>query len=92
MYRVKMNDTHKMLSNLHWEDKINKIFKNVNDTHGDSGSCVLGYEILLNGVKLCNQPWQGSVSCDIFYSKVKDYLIEQGVRPEDISINYGRMD
>ena len=92
MYRVKINDTHKMLSNLHWEDEINNIFKNVNDEYGDSGSCVLGYEMFLNGHKFCNQPWQGSVSCDVFYGKVKKYLISQGVSPEDIRIDYGRMD
>lgn len=72
--------------------KIEDIYVDVRDNVGDKGSCVLGYKMYVNGDPLMVQPFQGSVSCDIFYDKVKAMLIKEGIDKHNINIDYGRLD
>ncbi len=74
------------------QTKINKLIRLVDQQMGDTGSCVLGYKMYVNGKLLCPQPWQGSLSCGRFYELAKNYLISEGIDPSNITINYGRMD
>ena len=64
----------------------------VNKEYGDKGTCVMGYNMYVNGRQLFRQPWQGSLSCEIFYDRVTDYLVEQGFNLSDITFDYGRID
>jgi hypothetical protein len=72
--------------------KMEWIAREVQEEYGDQGSCVLGYEMYVQGMKLCNQPWQGSVTCQIFYERVADYLVSLGIKKSDMFVEYGRMD
>ncbi len=72
--------------------QIHKIKDDVWSEIGDQGSCVLGYEMYVDGERLMYQPWQGSVSCDHFYDRVKEYLLDQGIHRNKIQIRYGNLD
>lgn len=73
-------------------ERIDQIKQQVWREVGDVGSCVLGYVMYVNGSKLMPQPFMGSVTNDHFYDRVKEYLLDEGVSPFNITINYGRMD
>ncbi len=73
-------------------NQILKIRSQVETEYGDKGSCVLGYRMYINGKQWFTQPWQGSISCEVFYDRVADYLVEQGFNLEDITFDYGRLD
>lgn len=75
-----------------FKQSLEKIATEVNKEYGDQGSCILGYEMYVQGRRLCNQPWQGSVSCGAFYDRAVDYLTGLGVSESDIVVEYGRMD
>jgi hypothetical protein len=75
-----------------FKQSLEKIATEVNEEYGDSGSCILGYEMYVQGSRLCNQPWQGSVSCEIFYNRATDYLVSLGIKKSDMFVEYGRMD
>tara|TARA_B100001059_G_C17838421_1_gene590024 strand:- start:8032 stop:8325 length:294 start_codon:yes stop_codon:yes gene_type:complete len=80
------------ISEEEFKNTLEKIATEVNEEYGDSGSCVLGFEMIVEGSRLCSQPWQGSVSCGAFYNKAGDYLVSLGIHQGDIHIEYGRMD
>ncbi len=71
---------------------INTLIDFVDQNYGDKGTCVLGYRMYVNGKLLCPQPWQGSLSCERFYKLAKNYLIDEGIDPSNITIDYGRID
>ena len=71
---------------------IGKAFNESVERHSDVGSCVLGYKLFVGNKQVCPQPFQGSIGCEHVYNDMKDVLMELGYRPEDIRIEYGRMD
>jgi len=71
---------------------FDKIKEQVNQEYGDKGSCVLGYKMYINGIQYFSQPWQGSLSCEVFYDRVTDYLVDEGFNLSDITFDYGRLD
>lgn len=72
--------------------KAEAISKKVRNEVGDMGSCVMGYNLKLDNVKLISQPAQGSSTCEAVYSAVTEMLLENEVTQDRISIDYGRMD
>ena len=73
-------------------ERIDQIKQKVWRKVGDVGSCVLGYEMYVNGIKLMPQPFMGSITNDHFYDEVKEYLLDEGISNNQIDIDYGRMD
>lgn len=59
---------------------------------GDQGTCISGYDLLVDNKQLINQPTQGSLTCEKVYAEVKTMLIENGIDQSRIKIDYGRMD
>jgi len=82
----------KTMNRAELQKKAEAISKEVREDAGDMGSCVMGYELKLDGVKLISQPAQGSSTCEKVYSAVTEMLLEEGVTQDRIKINYGRMD
>jgi hypothetical protein len=61
-------------------------------TYGDHGSCVMGYNLLLDGKPVVPQPAQGSSTCEFVYSTLTRIMKANGVDESRITINYGVMD
>lgn len=72
--------------------KAEAISKEIRTEMGDRGSCVMGYEIFVDGKRLIRQPAQGSSTCYHVYEAVKQMLLENGVDKGRIKINDGVMD
>tara|TARA_R110000796_G_scaffold1673_8_gene6994 strand:- start:1013 stop:1246 length:234 start_codon:yes stop_codon:yes gene_type:complete len=70
------------------QDVSNQLTKN----YGDKGSCVLGYELKLDGIQVVSQPAQGSSTCDYVYCVLKAIMIASGIDADRITIAYGSMD
>ena len=79
-------------------DKIYDIYEDVNTKYGDSGSCVMGYKLRVRQVYTIPQMWQGSTPNDVFFKRVKEYLLtekdeyNQPFTEDDFSIDYGYLD
>ncbi len=78
--------------------KVSKISREVDKEYGDTGSCVMGYKLKIRDVYVIDQVWQGSIPNDIFYKRVKEYLLtetdayNQPFTENDFTTVYGRMD
>lgn len=64
----------------------------ITDKMGDVGSCIMGYDFLLDGVHFISQPAQGSCTCEKVYKAVQELLINKGIDKDRIKIKYGTMD
>lgn len=60
--------------------------------YGDKGSCLLNYNLKVDGKQIVPQPAQGSATCDYVYGVIKTILIESGIDESRISTDYGSMD
>ena len=78
--------------NLYVWHTAKELASKIAKSEGDHGSCVMGYHLLVDGVKIINQPAQGSGTCDAVYGEVAKFLIENGVHPMRITRRYGVMD
>ena len=72
--------------------KAKEISKAIVKEVGDSGSCVMGCEIKVDGETFIPQPVQVASTCYKVYNAVKEMLIENGVSESRIIIDHGIMD
>ena len=72
--------------------KAQEISANLLASMGDQGSCVMSYEIHVDGKKFIDQPAQGSLTCQKVYEDVTWALIGGGVALSRIRIYEGNMD
>ena len=78
--------------------QVAKISNDINKEYGDAGSCVLGYKLKVRDIYTIKQCWQGSISNDVFFKRVQEYLLtqvdqyNQPFTQNDFSVDYGRMD
>ena len=73
--------------------ELEKVYRESVKRHSDTGSCVMGYNLKVNGKKVVPQPYQGSSGCYNVYQDVSEYMkTELGVHESDITIDMGRMD
>lgn len=74
------------------KEKAEAISKEIRESYGDRGTCILGYEMFLDGVKVVSQPAQGCLTCGRVYGAIEEMLLENGIDESDIKINYGVID
>jgi hypothetical protein len=64
----------------------------VTRSYGDHGSCIMGYNLLLDGKNVVPQPAQGSSTCGFVYAILKGIMIANGIDESRITIDHGVMD
>ena len=72
-------------------DLVN-ISSQVARAYGDHGSCVMGYNLLLDGKNVVSQPAQGSSTCSFVYAILEGIMRANGIDDSRVTTNYGRMD
>jgi len=72
-------------------DLVN-ISSQVARAYGDHGSCVMGYNLLLDGKNVVSQPAQGSSTCGFVYAILEGIMKANGISEDRITTNYGVMD
>lgn len=75
-----------------YNSEIEKVYNESVSRNSDQGSCVMGYNLLMNGTQVVPQPFQGSSGCYNVYQDVKECLLNLGYAEHTISIEYGVMD
>jgi hypothetical protein len=68
------------------------ISSQVTRAYGDHGSCVMGYNLLLDGVAVVSQPAQGSSTCGFVYAILQGIMRANGIDDSRVTTNYGVMD
>jgi len=71
---------------------LQEVSRQLTAKYGDKGSCVMGYELKLDGLRIVPQPAQGSSTCDYVYGVLKAIMIASGIDANRITVDYGRMD
>ena len=74
------------------QNKLKSISSEVTRAYGDHGSCVMGYELKLDGKRVVSQPAQGSSTCGFVYAILRGIMIANGIDESRISTDYGRME
>ena len=77
-----------MVATQNLQDIANTISK----AYGDRGSCVMGYELKLDGNPVVFQPAQGSSTCAYVYKILTAIMIADGINASCITTDYGVMD
>lgn len=73
-------------------ERAEEISEKIKGDMGDMGSCVLGFNLRVDGEVFIPQPVQGSSTCSVIYIAIEDMLIENGIDKERITIDHGVMD
>lgn len=71
---------------------LQEVSRQLTAKYGDKGSCVMGYELKLDGVRVVSQPAQGSSTCEYVYGVLTAIMIASGIDAKRITVSYGRMD
>lgn len=71
-------------------NEVDRIIDEVLRRVPDSGTCVGGMNLKLNGSVLVPQLSQGSITNEVAFKRISDYLEDEGVF--GVSIDYGWMD
>jgi len=77
-----------MVSTQNLQEIANMITRN----YGDKGSCVMGYNLNLDGKPVVSQPAQGSSTCAYVYKILNAIMIADGIDASRITTDYGVMD
>jgi len=64
----------------------------VSTAFGDRGTCVMGYDLLLDGERVVLQPAQGNTTCDLVYNTLINIMVDNGIARNRITRDYGVMD
>lgn len=76
-----------------YNSEIERVYNESVKRNSDQGTCVMGYKLLMNGIQVVPQPFQGSSGCYNVYEDVKNFLVEElGYGEHTISVDYGVMD
>jgi hypothetical protein len=71
---------------------LQAVSRAVSNKYGDRGSCVMGYNLLLDGERVVLQPAQGSSTCDFVYGVLTNIMVDAGIDKSRITRDYGVMD
>jgi rhamnogalacturonyl hydrolase YesR len=87
-----MNIKTNTMTEAELKGKLENISRDVTRAYGDHGSCVLGYELLLDGEAVVSQPAQGSSTCGFVYAILQGIMRANGIDDSRVTTNYGVMD
>jgi hypothetical protein len=71
---------------------LQAISRAITKQYGDKGSCIMGFNLLLDGQQVVLQPAQGSSTCEFVYGVLKNIMVDAGIDKSRITIDYGVMD